>query len=139
MLIASLVFVLLLAVSLAHLIWAMGRTWPIRDERLLARTVTGFAETMPPRVMSLGVAIALLVAGICALALADETSGGLLLNVIGMLLALVFLARGVLGYTGWWARMTPIEPFRTLDRRNYSPLCLVLGAGFLLLVVMRLT
>ena len=55
-----------------------------------------------------------------------------------MLLALVFLARGVLGYTAGWRARFPTEPFATLDRKNYSPLCLVLGAGFLILVVMRL-
>ena len=32
----------------------------------------------------------------------------------------------------------PVEPFRTLDRKTYSPLCLALGVGFIVLVVMRL-
>jgi hypothetical protein len=50
----------------------------------------------------------------------------------------VFLVRGGLGYTAWWAVRTPTEPFRRFDRKTYSPLCLILGAGFLILVVMRL-
>ena len=66
MLVASLMFVALLAVTIAHLIWALGRTWPIRDERLLARTVVGSpgAELMPPRLLSLGVALGSLAAGV---------------------------------------------------------------------------
>lgn len=140
MLVSALLFVPLLAIAMAHLIWALGRTWPIRDERLLVRTVAGFrdAQRMPPKLMSLGVAIACLAAGIVGLALADRDSGGAGLTALGVLLALVFLGRGALGYTRWWARQTPEEPFRTLDRKNYSPLCLALGLGFLVLVLMRL-
>lgn len=140
MLVSSLMFVMLLAVSLAHLVWAVGRTWPIRTETLLVQTVAGFAGAtrMPPRLLTFGVAIALLAAGIVALALADKTSGEWPLTLLGGLLAALFFARGVAGYTPAWQRLTPQEPFRTLDRKNYSPLCLALGAGFIALVIMRL-
>jgi len=140
MLIAALVFVPLLAVAIAHFVWSVGGTWPLRDEKLLARTVTGFpgAERMPPRIYSFAVALAVLAAGIVALALADDAGGGTGLTAIGGVLGLAFLARGALGYTQWWASRTPEEPFRTLDRKNYSPLCLGVGLGFLLLVLMRL-
>jgi hypothetical protein len=140
MLIASFMFIVLLAVSVAHFLWSIGRTWPIRNEALLAQTVVGFEgiERMPPRLASFAVAVATLAAGILALALADHTSGGLPLTLVGLPLAAVFLARGVVGYTAWWAGKTPHPNFRLNDRRVYSPLCLFLGAGFVALMILRL-
>lgn len=140
MLIAAFMFIALLAVATAHLLWSLGRTWPIRNEKLLAQTVVGFRdiERMPPRLASFAVALATLAAGILALSLADHTSGGLPLTLLGLPVAAVFLARGAVGYTAWWAEKTPEPNFRLNDRRVYSPLCLALGAGFLVLVVMRL-
>ncbi|WP_332700960.1 DUF3995 domain-containing protein [Devosia sp.] len=140
MLIAAFMFVALLAVSVAHLLWSFGRTWPIRTEKLLAQTVVGFRdiERMPPRPASFAVAVATLAAGIIALALADHDSGGFALTLLGLPLAAIFLARGAIGYTAWWADKTPEPNFRLNDRRVYSPLCLLLGAGFLALVIMRL-
>jgi hypothetical protein len=140
MLISAFMFIALLAVSFAHLLWSFGRTWPIRDEKLLAQTVVGFRdiERMPPRLASFAVAVATLAAGILALAMADHDSGGLTLTLLGIPLAAVFLARGVIGYTPWWANQTPEPNFRLNDSRVYSPLCLFLGAGFVALTIMRL-
>lgn len=140
MYVAPVIFVALLAVAIAHFIWSVGGTWPIRDEVLLAKTVVGRPgiTRMPPRIASFAVAVATLAAGVVALSLADRTAGGGWLTAIGALLALAFLGRGLLGYTAGWRARFPEEPFATLDRRNYSPLCLGLGAGFLILVVVRL-
>jgi hypothetical protein len=140
MLVAALIFVALLSVSVAHVAWSFGLTWPIREEKLLARTVVGRPgiERMPPRWMSFAVAVLTLSAGILALALADHTSGGLTLTLLALPLAAVFGGRGALGYTAWWARMTPEPNFRFNDRRVYSPLCLAIGFGFLVLFIMRL-
>lgn len=140
MILAAVIVVPLLAVALAHLLWSVGANWPIRDEKLLARTVVGFPgiERMPPKIMSFGVAVATLVACILAMSLADPEGGGAVLSAVGVLLATIFLARGAVGYTDWWKKRTPEEPFRTLDRKNYSPLCLGIGAIFLVLVIMRL-
>ena len=136
--IAVLVFILLLAVAIAHAVWAFGGSWPIRNKAMLAQTVIGApGVTAVPRLAAFGIAIAVTVAGIVALALADHTSGRYWLDAIGIALVLVFHSRGAIGYTRWWQQKTPLEPFRTLDRRNYSPLCLGLGAGFLILVVLR--
>jgi len=139
MLIAALIFVALLAVAIAHFIWSIGATWPIRDEVLLAKAVVGLPgiTRMPPRIMSFAVAAATLAAGVIALSLADDTAGGFGLSALGVLIALVFLGRGAIGYTAGWRARFPEEPFATLDRKNYSPLCLALGAGFLILVAMR--
>ena len=140
MLIAAFMFIALLAVSTAHFLWSIGRSWPIRNEKLLAQTVVGFEgiERMPPRLASFAVSVATLAAGIIALALADHDSGGLSLSLIGLPLAAVFLARGMVGYTRWWAQKTPEPNFRLNDRRVYSPLCLFLGLGFVALVILRL-
>jgi hypothetical protein len=139
MFIAAIVFIPLLAVAIAHFLWFLGRSWPIKDQELLARTVIGrTGVTRVPRLPSLVVTIAALAAGIIALALADHSGGGLPLTLLGALLAAIFLARGLIGYTAGWRARFPVEPFATLDRRNYSPLCLLLGGGFLILVLLRL-
>ena len=85
MFIASLLFIALFTVSLAHFVWSIGRTSPIRNEKLLAQTVVGFrdVERMPPRLASLAIALATAAAAIYALALADHDSGGALLNLGG--------------------------------------------------------
>ncbi|MGV8831849.1 MAG: DUF3995 domain-containing protein [Devosia sp.] len=138
--IASLMFVLLLAVSVAHLMWSIGQTWPIRDEKLLAQTVVGTRdiERMPPRLASFAVGLAMLIAALLAPSLADHDSGGMVLTLIGLPFAAVFLGRGIIGYTAWWTEKTPQPNFRLNDRRVYSPLCLLLGMGFFVLVIMRL-
>ena len=138
--VSAIVFVPLLAIAIAHFVWALGATWPIRDEHLLARTVVGKPgiTRMPNRFLTLLVAIGILAAGVVALALADHDAGGLPLTLVGTALAAFFLARGVVGYTPRWRARFPEEPFATLDRKNYSPLSLILGAGFVILVVMRL-
>ncbi|MET3924643.1 DUF3995 domain-containing protein [Devosia sp. 2618] len=140
MLIAAFMFIALLAVATAHLLWSIGRTWPIRSERLLAQTVVGTAgvERMPPKLASFAIAAFTLAAGVLALALADHDGGGQLLTIIGFGFGLVFLARGIVGYTPWWAAQTPEPNFRLNDRRVYSPVCLFIGAGFVALAIMRL-
>jgi len=140
MLVGSLTFLPLFTVAFAHYLWAFGNTWPIRNEALLAQTVVGRPgiTKMPNRFVTFVVATALIVFGIVALSLADPVAGGVGLTVLGILLALVFIARGVLGYTPGWRAQFPTEPFASLDRKNYSPLCFWIGAGFLILVLMRL-
>lgn len=140
MFVSAMIFIALLAVSLAHFVWSLGRTWPIQNEKLLAQTVVGFrdVERMPPRLASLGVALASLGAGVLALALADHDSGGWWLNLLGVVAGLGFLARGVVGYLPWWVELTPEPSFRFNDKRVYTPLCLGVGVGFLVLVLLRL-
>jgi Protein of unknown function (DUF3995) len=139
--IAVLIFLPLLTVGLAHLLWALGTTWPISSEALLAQTVVGRPgiTRMPNRLVTAAIAVAIFAASIIAIGLADKTEGGLLRTLLGAFLALVFLGRGIVGYTAAWRVRYPTEPFATLDRKNYSPLCLWIGAGYLILVIMRLT
>ncbi len=139
MVVAALIFVVLLTVAIAHFMWAIGSPWPIRDPVLLAKTVIGRpGVTRVPKLISLVISLLVLAAGVFALALADHTAGGWLLTLIGVALTAAFVARGAIGYTAGWRARFSEEPFATLDRKNYSPLCLALGVGFLLLVIMRL-
>ncbi len=137
--IASLVFVPLLSISLVHFVWALGFNYPVRDEKALARTVAGFKgiEKMPNRFLSALIGFATLFAGIWVLAMADPKES-LILTLGGAILVLVFLGRGIIGYTKRWAELTPEEPFRTLDKKIYSPLCIFIGSGILFLVIWRL-
>lgn len=140
MVLSSFMFVALLAVSFAHLVWSLGFSWPIRNRTLLAQTVVGTAgiERMPSRLVTLATAVFLFAAGVIALSLADPDSGGLTLTLLALPLAMIFIVRGAIGFTAWWAQRTPEPSFRFNDRRVYSPLCLVLGAGFFVLFIMRL-
>src|SRR5690606_39026142 len=126
--------------AIAHFVWALGGTWPLRSRELLVRTVFGHPGTMkmPPRPLTLLVSLLVLGAGIVALALADPGSGGLWPSLAGLVLGLVLLARGAAGYTARWRQIFSAEPFAALDRRIYSPLALMIGAGYLILVLMRL-
>ncbi|MEO6394854.1 MAG: DUF3995 domain-containing protein [Devosia sp.] len=141
MIVAALIFIPLLAAGVAHLLWALGATWPIRDRLLLAQTVVGTpgVTRMPNRFLTLIVAIAILAAGVLALSLADQSSGGMLLTGAGVVLALLFVTRGIVGFTPVWRNRFPTEPFAALDRKTYSPLILIIGIGFLILVILRLT
>lgn len=140
MLISSFMFIALFAIAIAHLLWGFGRNWPIRDQKLLAQTVVGTAGVeRVPRLPSLGVGLATLAMGIFALALADHDSGGSMMSVLGIGCGLIFLARGIVGYTPWWAAQTPEPSFRFNDRRVYSPICLFLGVGFIALAMLRFT
>ncbi len=138
MFLSSFMFIALFAIAIAHLLWGFGRTWPIRDQKLLAQTVVGTAGVeRVPRLPSLGVGIFALATGVFALALADHDSGGQAMDIAGIGLGLLFLARGIAGYTSWWAAQTPQPSFRFNDRRVYSPVCLFLGLGFIVLVILR--
>jgi hypothetical protein len=140
MLLAALMFIPLLAVAIAGFLWSIGRTWPIRDPVLLAHTVIGRPGVdRVPRFPTFVFALIMLAAGVAALALADKVGGGALLNAVGIIFGVLFLARGVAGYLPWWAERMPVEPFLTANRKTYSPLALILGAGFIILVILRLT
>lgn len=130
----------LAAIAALHLAWAARLWWPVREEAALARAVTGFRgmDHMPGVVASLAVAAAVFA---CLLLAADMSyARGLtrlpawIVLVASACAGLVFLGRGIAGFTAFWARLTPEEPFRTLDRRYYSPLCIAIGVGFAALI-----
>lgn len=135
---ALLLAVLLLAIAALHLAWAAGSSFPAASERELVRMVVGFKgqEHMPPPAAAVLVAAALAFSAYVGLALASLSAWPLWdwsLTSLGMILAFVFLARGVAAYLPAWRARVPQQPFARLDRRYYGPLCLVIGAGFILL------
>lgn len=138
--IAALIFIPLLALTLAFTLWALGRTWPLRDRQLLEAAITGRPGRtgLPPRWHFLVGALFFAAVGVVALSLADPEAGGWMLDLVGAALGLLFVGRGLIGYTFGWRQTYAAEPFATLDRRTYSPVALFIGAGLLLLVLLRL-
>lgn len=123
----------ILTISVLHFLWAAKIWWPVRDEAQLARSVAGFPgiDRMPPPTACLFVALSLLI--VAALLLATLlTEPAFLIRIALAVASLVFLARGAIGFTRFWARLTPEQPFRHLDRRYYSPLCLGIGVALIL-------
>ena len=117
----------LAAIALLHLYWALGGFWPAGIRR------------MPPVWMTAAVVLALLAAALWPLMWAALVPYALpqTLVVLGMwVLATVFLLRGIAGYTPVFGPDRVQEPFLSLNRRLYAPLCLVIGAGFVLLIVL---
>lgn len=134
-----LIFLPLLTVGMAQLLWSVGIRWPIADRALLARTVIGTASgKMPNKLVTFGFALFLLGASVCAFAVADHSSGGWWLTLIGAILAALFVVRGVVGFTAAWQDRHPADPYDRYNRTLYSPLSLAIGVGFLVLVIMRL-
>jgi len=139
-LVAAMLFVVLAALSALHGYWAVGGVWPGSDAASCARTVAGFRNVsrMPSPASALAVAGLLGVAAMLAAMLGGAPvmlPGERLLPAAGVVAAVIFLARGLAGYTPAWRRLTPELPFARLDRRYYSPLCLAIGGGFAFLVV----
>lgn len=55
---------------------------------------------------------------------------------LGMwVIALIFLGRGVFGFLPMMNITNPVQPFARFNRLYYSPLCILLGLGFLTLVL----
>ncbi|MCB9994337.1 MAG: DUF3995 domain-containing protein [Hyphomicrobiaceae bacterium] len=138
--IASLVFIPLLAIVMVQVMWAFGARFPARDEATLARTVIGKPGivTMPRRIISFLAALLVFAAGLWALSLSDPEPN-LVLDIGGAALAAAFLIRGIAGYTSTWRNNHPEEPFKTFDRKVYSPLSIGVGLGFALLTFLNAT
>ncbi|MEC9342428.1 MAG: DUF3995 domain-containing protein [Pseudomonadota bacterium] len=140
-LVAVLLFAVLSGLAALHFYWAMGGLWPGIDEKSLARRVVGSpaVRRMPSR------PVTVVVAGLLALAALWPLMWTALIPYplpqalvwLGMIgLAIVFLGRGIAGYTPVFRAHFPEEPFASLDRRYYSPLCLAIGALFVLLILL---
>jgi len=136
--ITAFIFIL---IAFIHCLWGIDIYWPAKDEASLASAVVGAQglSQMPNLAACLFVAAALVIGTIIVLRL-----GGVielkrlpiwLFHLAGFGLAAVFLARGIVGFTAFWVEMTPEEPFRTLNRKFYSPLCIALGVAVSTLLI----
>jgi hypothetical protein len=140
MALSAIVALMLFAIAALHAYWGFGGVWPGTDAASCARAVAGFrgVTSMPGPGASFAVTAALATAALTAL-----VKGGWVLPPLPDALvtlgaagaALVFLGRGIAGFTPAWRRLTPEQPFATLDVRYYSPLCLLIGLVLLLLAL----
>lgn len=120
----------LLVIAAMHLLWALGIWFPYRDEERLVRTVVGLkGETRMPG----PIPCALVVAALIVAAGLPWIAGGPIRQAGLVLAATVFAIRGILPYRPFWRTLTPQEPFATLDRTVYGPLCLGFAVGFAIL------
>ena len=132
---AIILTVVLTAIAALHAYWGFGGVWPGSDAADCARRIGGFrgARSMPGPAACFAVAAALAIAALIPIFLTRQL--GMLALLAGVGVALVFLGRGVAGFTPAWRRLTPEQPFATLDVRYYSPVCLAIGAGFVALIL----
>lgn len=123
--------VVLAAIAIIHAAWAIGLWVPIRDEARLVRAVVGAqgATRMPGPIPCALVASGLLIV-IMSITVEPSASRSAILIGAGLVLAV----RGALAWIPFWRRMTPVEPFATLDRHVFGPLSLLLGVGILVIV-----
>jgi len=131
--------VCLIAISALHALWALGSPWPMKSDQELVKAVVGDEKIieMPAKWQSALVAI-LLLAGAIWPHVMEQTLvipflPPMLIALGGWTLTAVFIGRGLVGLTPWFRRLLPEEPFRSYNRTYYSPLCIVIGLGFLLL------
>lgn len=141
-LLAALVFFVLAAIAAIHILWAFGSRWPVESEHGLVALVIGATgrTQMPGPVECIAAAAVILCAGLLALALARPSTlpGATVLAWAGAAATLVFMIRGVAAYLPIWRRRFAQEPFATMDRNWYGPLCLLLAAGFIVLMIGRM-
>jgi len=140
---AILVFLTLAAIAALHAAWGFGMRWPAEDERDLVALVVGATgrTRMPASAECLAAAVAIFIPGLVALAaaglIAVPASPGLL-AAVAALIAAVFAARGLAAYLPAWRRRFAQEPFATLDRSWFGPLCLLLALAFAFLAAGRI-
>jgi hypothetical protein len=139
--IAFAIFLFLTAVAGLHVLWGTGVRWPGKtDAELVSKVVGSKSGKMPTPNQCYLAALAIYIPGTIALMLAGLIDASVTASTIplaGSAAALVFLGRGIAGYVPAWREQFPREPFATLDRRYYSPLCLLIAAGFLILLINR--
>ena len=131
---AGFLSVVLLVISGLHAYWGLGGLWPEKSAAELARAVVGDGRSrMPPPWSCFTVAALLVLVAVWPWLLLSHPVGQSVLAV-GVVIAAVFLMRGLAGYSPRWRQRFSAEPFATRDKRLYSPLCMVLATGFMVLL-----
>jgi len=132
------IFTGLTAIAAVHVAWGFGVRWPRKTEAELVTTVIGHErDTMPPPLPCYLAACAIFTLGGIALMLAGLLQTPWprwLIPFAAARRSRVLAGRGVAGYVPAWRARHPREPFASLDRHYYSPLCLMLAAGFVVLL-----
>jgi hypothetical protein len=115
------------ALGVLHAAWGLGAAWPLRDREALADAVVG-RDSVPPPAACWAVAGALGTAA--ALVAGRPRRLPRLRRVAAAGVTVTLAGRGLLGLAGKTDTVSPGSSsprFRRLDRRIYSPLCLVLA------------
>ncbi len=136
--IPALVIVVLAILAALHAWWGLGGRWPGRDERHLVELVIGRTASMrmPGFVPSMLVAAALFAAATLVALQGGVISvdlgawGNRLVQSAFWIACTVFVLRGVAGFVPPIFAYARGTPFERLNRRFYSPLCLLIAAGF---------
>jgi len=131
---------IVLAIAGVHAYWGCGGIWPAPSSERLARAVVGTPGILAMPSARACFVVAALLAGVgawplFAAGIIAEPWPHWFTSLAGAGIASVFLARGVAGYTSAWRRRFGERPFANLDRRAYSPLCLLLGASYIALLL----
>jgi hypothetical protein len=134
----AILIVVLVALAALHAWWGVGGRWPGHDERSLVERVIGRTRSMrmPSLVRCLLVASALFAAaGLVAvkgkvIAVDFGAAGEMLVQAGFWMACAVFALRGLAGYIPPVFAYADGTPFASLNRRFYSPLCLLIAAGF---------
>ena len=131
----------LCAAALLYLLWTVGLTFPFANEQALARSIIGRRgiTRVPSRLSFLYISVLLLAAAAAAFLMGGFSEhvpdAKPYLAPVGLLLTLVFLARGIVGILPAFERAAPEQPYLSLNRRIYSPLCALVGVGFAFLTI----
>ncbi len=138
-LLATAVALVLLILAILHAAWGFGSTWPETSAETLAKRVAGFkgVKQMPRPAACFFVAAILAFAALISLAavgIAPTSYPHWLVLTALSAVAAVFTLRGLAAYSPRWRERTPEEPFASLDRRLYGPLCLGLGIAMTIVV-----
>ena len=116
-------------IGLLHNAWGVGSTFPFADAATLADAVIG-TGTVPPPIACHAVAGMLFTASALVL---DLPIAPTRMRHIGRRVVVGVLAvRGIAGFMGQTVRLSPGSDsarFQRLDRRYFSPLCLLLALG----------
>jgi hypothetical protein len=140
--IAAALAIILASIAALHAYWSRGGLWPAANEEDLVATVIGNARAkrMPSARLCLLVACAIALTAAWPLLLIGvqgESAMRPLLLAGGFAIMAVFLLRGLAGFLPAWRRLHPREPFASYDRRYYSPLCLLVAAGYAVLLLLQ--
>ncbi|MFV8754417.1 DUF3995 domain-containing protein [Nannocystaceae bacterium ST9] len=137
---AALVAACLLVLAFIHVYWGLGGAWPARTRAELGPMVVGTpprdANAMPDLAACLIVAGLLITAATLIVGARLHAEPSWIWRVGSAGVGVVLALRGVGGYFD--ARLRPAtreQPFFALNRRIYSPLCLVLASLITLVLV----
>lgn len=131
---------ILAAIAIVHASWGFGSSFPAADRDSLALLAIGQRQ-VPDAAACFAVAFA-----VAAMAALPSVALGWVelprpfvqLAKLGCWAgAAIFAARGVAGYLPAFDRIFPLEPFHTMNRVAYSPLCLLLAALFVVVARAR--